>query len=162
MRIKIAIAAVVALVVVVVLMMEPLRARDAAPGFKLVDLDGRHVQLADFKGKAVVLKFWTSLCSACIRALPELDAVARQFGDQAVVLAVNVLDEPRTVQRVVEEYQVTLRVLLDSDGAVAKRYKVRGYPTHAFINPNGKLVAVIPGYMNAEALAIMVHRALKP
>jgi len=135
--------------------------RGNAPDFQLVDLDGRRAQLNDFRGRAVVMKFWSLGCPACIRALPELAAAAEQLGDAAVVILVNVMDDPEIVRRAVDRYQITMRVLLDVDGTVTRRYQVRGLPTYAFISPAGRLVDSIPGRLDAETLIMMTRRALE-
>jgi hypothetical protein len=46
-----------------------LRPGTAAPGFKLKDREQKEVTLADFKGKPVVLNFWTTYCQGCITDL---------------------------------------------------------------------------------------------
>ncbi|MDN5288981.1 MAG: TlpA family protein disulfide reductase [Mucilaginibacter sp.] len=49
---------------------------------------GGKVRLADFKGKLVILDFWSTYCGACIQAMPGLDSLQRVFGDKLVVLPV--------------------------------------------------------------------------
>lgn len=131
----------------------------SAYDFRLVGLDGSPVRLADLRGQVVVLKFWTLGCPACIRALPELKQAVRQFGDGVTTLLVNVMDDPAVVRRAVDHYQINLRVLLDTDGAVARRYRVRGFPTYVFISPTGQLVEAIPGRLTAQDLATLARRA---
>src|SRR5690606_16128853 len=43
-----------------------------APNFTLKDLSGRPVSLSDYRGKVVVLNFWTKTCAPCLREMPSL------------------------------------------------------------------------------------------
>lgn len=157
MKKKLALAVVVALALwgVLVVRAEPGNAYD----FRLVGLDGSPVRLQDFRGQTVVLKFWALGCPACIRALPDLEQAAREFGAGATILLVNVMDNPGVVRRAVDHYQINLPVLLDTDAAVARRYRVRGFPTYVFISPTGRLVEAIPGRLTAQDLTTLVRRA---
>ena len=49
-----------------------LKVGQPAPPAVLVTLDGRRVRLSDFRGKVVLINFWTTWCTACIGEMPEL------------------------------------------------------------------------------------------
>ena len=64
--------------------------------FTLKDLSGKSVSLNQFKGKVVVLNFWTSWCPPCRNEMPEFNEMSKEFkksGD-AVLLAVNTDGRP--------------------------------------------------------------------
>ena len=48
----------------------------------------RPTRLSDYKGKKVYLKFWASWCSICLASLPDTDEIAKDAGDDYVVLTV--------------------------------------------------------------------------
>jgi thiol-disulfide isomerase/thioredoxin len=60
-----------------------------APDFELSTLEGRRVRLSDFRGKVVILNFWTTWCSACVGEIPALVALQKSRGDQLVILGVS-------------------------------------------------------------------------
>jgi len=65
--------------------------RDALPAgdFQLRTLDGRRVRLSDFRGKVVLVNFWTTWCTACVGEMPELIALQREHADNLVILGVS-------------------------------------------------------------------------
>jgi thiol-disulfide isomerase/thioredoxin len=68
----------------------------AADDFQLPSLDGSKVRLSDFRGKVVLLSFWTTWCSSCLGEMPELIALRKKHPDALVILGVSldgVLDE---------------------------------------------------------------------
>jgi thiol-disulfide isomerase/thioredoxin len=60
-----------------------------AGDFSLRALDGRKVRLAELRGKAVLLNFWTTWCPACVSEMPELIALQKQHADQLAIIGVS-------------------------------------------------------------------------
>jgi len=70
---------------------EAIAARKPVPAgdFSLRALDGRRVRLSDFRGKVVLINFWTTWCSACVSEMPELIALQKEHADGLVILGVS-------------------------------------------------------------------------
>ena len=45
-------------------------------------------RLSDFKGKLVIIDFWSTWCLPCVAALPKMDSLQQAFGDRIVILPV--------------------------------------------------------------------------
>lgn len=60
-----------------------------AGDFRLRALDGSRVRLSDFRGKVVLLNFWTTWCAACVGEMPALNALQEKNLDQLVILGVS-------------------------------------------------------------------------
>ncbi|MFO1498552.1 MAG: redoxin domain-containing protein [Verrucomicrobiota bacterium] len=60
-----------------------------AADFVLPDLRGRPVRLSDWRGKVVILNFWTTWCAACLTETPTLAEVQRRNADRLVVLGIS-------------------------------------------------------------------------
>lgn len=54
--------------------------------YEATDLDGKRVRLKDFRGKAIVLSFWSSWCVPCLEMVPEETAMLKRLGPRGVVL----------------------------------------------------------------------------
>ena len=62
------------------------RAGERAPAFALPNQAGEIVRLADFLGHLVLVEFWSSSCSACVAAMPHLEALRAEFADRGLVV----------------------------------------------------------------------------
>ena len=131
---------------------------EEVPDFELTGVDGKTYRLSDYKGKKVYLKFWASWCSICLASLPDTDELAKEAGDDYVILTV--VSPGQKGEQAEEAFQKwyqgldykNLPVLLDPSGKLLASYGVRSYPTQAFIDKEGKLVKTQPGFMDKETI----------
>ncbi|MEZ4600436.1 MAG: TlpA disulfide reductase family protein [Syntrophotaleaceae bacterium] len=141
----VALAALVALVLIGLLMQrgreDDIAVGEQAPGFELTSIDGGQVELADFRGKFVLLAFWTSWCPACREEMPALQGLYRDFADSDLALLAINLGEPQSiVSGYVEKHGLGFPVLLDSDGSVQRLYGAYQIPLFFLIDPEGRIV----------------------
>ncbi len=126
------------------------RRGQVAPDFSLETLTGETLRLSDFRGRPVLLNFWSSRCPPCRTEMPELRQVQEALGDRVVILAVNLLyqeDRLEDVYAFVREQGLKFPVLLDRDGRVVTDYRVVSLPTSFFIDAEGKIYLVQVGPM---------------
>ncbi len=123
-----------------------------APDFELNTLAGDTLKLSDFRGKVVWLSFGATWCPDCHRETPILQGAHEIYGDDLVVLAVDMREEAATVQRYVDRNQVTYTIALDPDGTVTERYRVQFIPTSFFIDVDGIVRAAHIDAISAETL----------
>lgn len=118
-----------------------------APDFELVSLDGQEVKLSDFRGRPVLLNFWT-YCSACKAELPYIQNVydnRESLAPNLIVLAVNVSQPKDQLEQFVNYYGYSFEFLLDSWATVASDYYIHEIPTTFFIDRNGIITDVYVG-----------------
>lgn len=115
-----------------------------APDFRLADAAGRTTQLSSLRGQVVILHFWATWCPRCLSEMPLLEEVARDRAPHGVqVLAINLAEPRRRVERYLKEQSLELKVLLDSKGSVAGKYGVVGLPASIVIDRQGRIVRQI-------------------
>jgi cytochrome c biogenesis protein CcmG/thiol:disulfide interchange protein DsbE len=115
---------------------------NAAPDFTLAQLDGESLKLSDFRGKPTIVNFWASWCPPCRHELPALQAAYDAHRDEIGFIAVDVKEEPGTVNSFIKELGLSFPVAFDLDGQVSDiSYEVRGLPTTIFVDVNGVVAA---------------------
>ncbi len=115
-----------------------------APDFELGALDGATVRLSELHGKTVVLHFWATWCPHCLSEMPVLEEAAPGLRARDVeVLAINLGEPRKKVDRYVREHELTLKVLLDRGGKVAEAYRVVGLPATILVDPAGRVIRQI-------------------
>jgi len=68
--------------------------KTSAPDFALQDVSGKTVKLSDYRGRVVVLDFWSTWCPACQQTMPEFSAAADSFDGQPVTfIGINTWDD---------------------------------------------------------------------
>ena len=120
--------------------------RKFPPNFTLKDLEGNKISLADYRGKkAVVIDFWASWCPNCRRDMPVMQRLYEKYGDQVEVIAVNLQESSRTVEKFVNSEGFTFLILLDPAGSASRAYGVNYTNFHVLIDKDGYLLKTVPG-----------------
>ena len=113
----------------------------AAAAFELPSLDGRTVQLADLKGKVVVVNFWATWCGPCKEEMPAFERLRQQLDPNRFALLTVTTDLQREgIKHFLANLHVLVPVLFDEDQAVSQAYLVRALPTTVFIDRQGALI----------------------
>jgi peroxiredoxin len=113
----------------------------AAPDFTLKDLKGQRISLKDLRGKVVVLNFFSIWCSICQKQASSFDKLDEEIRSEGVVfLHVAVEGREKELLDYKIKFSISLPILIDRDGSVAKAYRVRGHHETFLINRNGKIV----------------------
>lgn len=122
-----------------------------APDFTLQNLKGEEVSLSDFKGKYVLINFWGTWCKWCDVEMPSLNKLNNE-NDDLVVLAVNVMEDKKEVEKYIENGEYEFEVVLDEEGEVAQVYYVNSFPTSFFVDKEGYLIGRAPGMLEYEQM----------
>jgi thiol-disulfide isomerase/thioredoxin len=121
-------------------------------------IDGSDKALSDFRGRVVLISFWTTWCQACITEMPSIERLNRRLsGRPFAVVAINLREPVSDVRRFMEKNQFSFPVFTDTDGRAAAEYRVRALPTNLIADANGRVVATALGsrkWDSRESLAL--------
>jgi peroxiredoxin len=116
-----------------------IREGDQAPEFRLSGLDGKQTGLSDYRGKVVMVHFWATWCPPCVEELPTLDRMYRSLSGKGFELLAVSVDEggEKTVASFMQRNRLTLPVLLNPGGSVARSYGTFKFPETYLLDRSG-------------------------
>lgn len=127
--------------------MRPMTQGDPAPAFVLPRVTqagtlGEAFTLESTRGKVTILDFWATWCNPCLKAMPQLEKLQKDFPEIAVV-TINI-DDFKEARAIFDEkgYQLTL---LAGDQATSQRYGVDAIPHTVVIDREGRVRRVVRG-----------------
>lgn len=127
-----------------------------APAFSLPVLEGDgNISLAEFRGEVVYLTFWASWCTPCRTEMPHLSGLWQQYREQGLqIIGINVDEDPEAARQFAREYGLEFPLVMDTDRAVSKLYRVAGYPSHYVLDRRGKVRFSALGFTDTDAQAV--------
>jgi cytochrome c biogenesis protein CcmG, thiol:disulfide interchange protein DsbE len=133
---------------------KPLRVGDFPPRIQLANLNGSAVRIPDdFRGKVIMLHFWTGGCSSCAEEMPAMEKLYEKYGRKGlVILAVNIGQKKDVVKKLVKDSGISYPVLLDLDRKMADSYDVVGVPRTYLVDRKGVIRYKILGSASGETL----------
>jgi thiol-disulfide isomerase/thioredoxin len=122
--------------------------------------------LADFRGKIVLLDFWTFCCINCMHVIPDLKKLEQKYAEELVVVGVHsakFTNEKGTdaIRQAILRYGIEHPVVNDRDFKIWSSYGVNAWPSFVLINPKGKIIGVHSGEGIYEPFDQIIGRAVK-
>ncbi|HXB68192.1 MAG TPA: redoxin domain-containing protein [Candidatus Acidoferrales bacterium] len=122
-----------------------LPAGSMAPAFELPDLDGTQRGLAEFRGRRVLLVFFSPHCGFCTAMMPDLAALASGGGNRRPMPLVVTTGDAETNRLLFQKhgvrYPVLLQETLQGTGEVAAQYQAQGTPMGYLIDEQGAIAS---------------------
>lgn len=139
------------------------RSGEAAPAFRAERLTGGTLSVPhDLQGRVLAIRFWADWCPYCKTEMQALEAIYRRLQPLGLeILAVNVAQDRDTVAAFLRSLDIGYPVLLDPDGAVARRYGVKALPMTWLVDRQGRLAGKILGEATPEAFEAQVRPLLE-
>lgn len=103
-------------------------------------MDNHKYNLQDYRGKVVVLNFWTTWCPPCVEEIPSLGRLQQAFSEKdLVVLSVDIGESKKEVETFLQQVPADFPVLLNPEGNTVKQWKIIAFPTTFIIDRNGTI-----------------------
>jgi peroxiredoxin len=124
---------------------------DAAPDFSLPDTAGNTVTLSQFKGKVVVVNFFTVTCQPCRHEMPDLSAIYTENKDKGLVMLGICLNvDPNQLKVFAKQMNVAYPFLVGTDKVSKDFGEIVAVPTTFIITREGKIAEKIEGARKKE------------
>ena len=118
----------------------PVGGKVPAPDFALQDTTGKLHRLSDYRGKPVIVNFWTTWCPPCREELPSMNRAWLQLEQEGIaMLAINMGEDEDTIFVFSADYPTDFPILMDQAGEVIEQWPVKGLPTTYVIAPDGTI-----------------------
>jgi peroxiredoxin len=142
-----------------------LRVGKIAPNISGEDLLGKGIELAAYRGKVVLLVFWSSWCGPCMARVPDEKKLVDHFGARPfVIIGVNGDEDKEVARKTAAEKGITWRSFWNNgpDGPITKEWNLRGWPTTYVIDAEGVIRDCDhQGPILNDLLEHLVHQAEK-
>lgn len=122
-----------------------------APAISAVDLNGAMTDV-QFQGSFTVINFWATWCPPCKAEMPEFEEFYKENAGKIAFYAINIQESPERVKTFLKAGKYTMPILLDSNGEIARSYRVNAIPTTIIMDKNGKIVFRKSGAMSKAEL----------
>lgn len=152
----------VALLVVTVLLQLPGRvhASGALDGFTLTTIQGKVVDFRALQGKPVVVVVSSHMCTACKDEALDVEKAYRAFKDKGVqFVGAFVESDDAEIKEFIEKYHWSFPV--GKENGLARRIRVSGTPTNAFIDRQGRIAQLLTGAIDDGDFASAIESLLK-
>ena len=144
---------------------------DLAPDFIFTlfqgqDKLGAHpLNLAELRGKPLVLNFWAGLCPPCRAELPDLQEFYNEFNDRVNLVGIDLgqftgLGNLEDAKDLLQELNITYPIASTGDSGILQDYRVFGMPTTVFIDAEGRVFKNWGGALNLKILREQTNKML--
>lgn len=123
----------------------PSKIGSQAPNFKLapiLNFEKSDAKLSEFRGKVVVLDFWATWCTPCVKAIPHLDKLQKKFKNELQIFLVANSDNEKRLVRFLTKFDTNLPIVVDSLNTLKKEYPHRVISHTVVIGKDGLVKAV--------------------
>lgn len=136
--------------------LELMQLRNEPLELSFTTVDGRKFDLADLRGKVVLIDFWATWCPPCVEEVPELVEIYGKFQDRGFEIVGISLDTDRsTLEKFTGLNKMTWPQFFDGkgwDNELAQRFKIQSVPTMWLLDREGKLIDPSPRTRLAQAI----------
>jgi peroxiredoxin len=130
-----------------------------APDFKIKDINQETQSLAQYKGKVVLLHFWTDFCQSCRAEFPILQEAYQQLKSADFELIVINVGQPSKVsQDFSRDFKATFPMIADEQKITQDLYNLDTFPTNYFISPEGKIIRKIKGWLSKTQIEVIIRQ----
>jgi thiol-disulfide isomerase/thioredoxin len=113
-----------------------------APAFTVTALDGSRFTLDQMNGRVVLIDFWATWCVPCLKELPHLKQIAKDFaGQPLIILSISWDEDEQTWKDFIAKNGMTWPQYHDTDHRLGQLFQIEGLPSYFTIDSDGVLTS---------------------
>jgi thiol-disulfide isomerase/thioredoxin len=133
-----------------------------APDFSLTDLEGRKLNLADYREKVILLDFWATWCVPCQTEIPHFIEWQKKYGDQGFhVIGISMDDDEKAARKFVKRYKFNYPAAMGTEKLANSYGGILGLPANLIIDREGRIVAKHVGETDLAVLEAEIRSQLE-
>lgn len=119
----------------------PIKTGDDVPIFTLKTIDGKKINLNQFKGKYVLLDFWATWCAPCMAEMPFIKDIRKKYPPEKLAI-IGISDDinSKAMKEVIKKEHMSWFHYQDEDKTMRELYQVSAIPMLFLIDKTGKLL----------------------
>ncbi len=111
--------------------------------------------MAVFKNKVLLIDFWASWCSPCIKSMPFFNSLYNDYQKQGFeIIAINVDEDSEAAQQFLKSNPVDYPIRFNSNGECPASFGVRAMPSSYLVDKTGRVRIVHLGYREGDQASI--------
>jgi len=135
------------------------------PEFNLPDLAGQSHSIREWQGKILVINFWATWCTPCLKEIPELIELQKTYADKNLTVIGIAIDDPDEVKQFIATNPINYPILLTKEDGVLLTRKlgnqVDAIPFTAIVDQQGQIIYQHPGGVTKQELLDVITPLLK-
>lgn len=130
------------------------------PAFAATSIEGKSIQLSDYRGKFLLLDFWGSWCAPCISETPTLKAFNEKYNDKLVLIGLICKDTKSKAAAAIKQNKLNWTQLYSEKDEFGSLFGITAYPTKILIDQNGNVIKTFVGLNDKtmEEIAMLINK----
>lgn len=133
------------------------------PDFSFKDVNGKQHRFSQYKGKWVIVNYWSTYCGPCISELPALKRIAAQYRGKVEVLGMDAGETPaHQLKQFMRQRGINYTVVPTQDSSMFALGLIYGVPTTFIVSPQGQIVDTHMGVITVQQMQRYVGQPNRP
>lgn len=126
-----------------------------------IDVNGLRNIVDSSKGRVLIINYWATWCSPCVKEIPGLVNVRKEFAESDLhVVGISVDYNPRPVDNFVRQNEINFPIFLD-DGSISSMLDIGSIPRTIIYDRQGKKVLDHLGFISEKSFRHVVERLVE-
>lgn len=132
-----------------------------SPGVYLADVNGHHLSLKQWHGKVILINFWATWCSPCIKEIPLLNTFQKRYAEDDLQIVGIAIDNAAAINKFTRKIPIQYPNLIgNAELVLAFGNQAGSLPYTVIIDQHGKIVEIASGMLTETYLQKTIEKHL--